>query len=181
MDEKKQFLEMALSCLRNEKETDPNLKIVNGGKKLPTEDELCSIREGLRSGDVDETILKKFFPTAYEGIVKYGLYRFYFLEHNKSLSHIPAQANSGLPSWCRAYPGKVVEKDGTDFFVEIADGKKIKTGAFRYNDIQVVDESKIETGSYVALHRGKIHMVLNKDEFEKASKFYKEFQKESEI
>lgn len=182
MQEKKQFLRMALSCLRNANEKDPLLKTVNGEKPMPTDDEILAIKNGLASGEIDDSILKKFFPIAYDGVSKYGIFGFYFSEHNKSLRHIAKQDKlADLADWCRAYPAKVVERKGSEFTVERSDGKVLKTTVFKYDSADLLDEKKLEKDSYVALHRGKIHMVLSKDEFEKASSFYKEFQKESQI
>lgn len=174
MKDKKRFLMMAISCLRNESENDPILKSMNAGKPVPTKEEVASIKEGLVSGNVPDDILKKFFRMAYEGVSNQGLLGHFFSGHNRYLQEM--QSNEKMKEkaeWCKAYPCKVIEKKGSDFVIEKPDGKRLKTSVFSYEGIELVDQSKVVSGSYVALHRGKIHMMLDKDEFEKASEYFR--------
>jgi hypothetical protein len=176
-EERKKHLMMSLTCLRQRGEKRPIFS-----KNIPTKKELKLIRKGLKNGDIDEKLLKKFFPMAYEGVKKYGFFKYFFLIHNKSIRMLERYThNKKLVDWCTAYPAKIVGKSGSKWVVERIDGKKIITNSEVYPGIRAIDETKLNIDSNVILHRDKIHMILNKKEYEKAKKFYLEFLRTKEI
>ena len=171
-EEKLRFLKMALSCLRQEGEERPIFSV-----NVPTKEELALIRRFLETGNVEETLLKKFFPMAYDGVTKNGFFKYFFLVHNKLIKNLERYKENKLVDWCTAYPAKIIGKKDSKWVVETVDNRISITDSMIYPGITI--ENKLKIGDLVVLHRGKIHMILNKTEFETASKFYKKFQKES--
>ena len=82
-----------------------------------------------------------------------------------------------LIDWCTAYPAKIVDKKDSKSIVETTDERKIICDSEAYPGIIIEKELKI--GDLIVLHRDKIHMILDKNEFETALKFYKKFLNDS--
>ena len=161
---------MAVSCLRKEGDERPIFSL-----RVPTKEEIEIIKNSLESEDVDENLLKKFFPMAYEGVSKYGFFEYFFIIHNKTIGMLERYTKNGLVEWCLAYPSKIVDKKESKWVVERPDGKRITADSEAYPGIIV--EKNLKIGDLVILHRDKIHIVLDKKEFEKAMEFYNEFKK----
>ncbi|MFQ6020397.1 MAG: hypothetical protein ACE5J4_00010 [Candidatus Aenigmatarchaeota archaeon] len=164
--EKKQFLMIALSCLRKKGEARPIFS-----PDVPTKDELDSIREGLKNGNIGEDLLKKFFPIAYKGVLKHGIMKYFFLIHNKMIMNLDRYTKTNLVEWCRAYPSKIIGKKNSKWVVERIDGKKIISDTNIYPGLKLNDKD-LRIGSLVILHRGKIHMVLNEKQYKEAVEFF---------
>jgi hypothetical protein len=164
------FLKMAISCLRKEGDERPIFS-----PEVPTKKEIEIIKNSLESGNIDENLLKKFFPMAYEGVSKYGFFEYFFLVHNKTIGMLERYIKNGLVEWCLAYPAKIVDRKDFEWIVERPDGKRIKANSEAYPGIII--ENNLRIGDLVILHRDKIHMVLDKNEFETALKFYNKFKK----
>jgi hydrogenase maturation factor len=164
------FLKMAVSCLRQEGDERPIFS-----PKVPTKEEIDTIKKSVEAGDIDENLLKKFFPMAYEGVSKYGFFEYFFLVHNKTIGMLERYTKNGLVEWCLAYPSRIVDKKDSKWVVERSDGKRVLSDSEAYPGITV--ERNLKIGDLVVLHRGKIHMILDREEFEKALKFYNEFKK----
>jgi hypothetical protein len=130
----------------------------------------------LETGDVDESMLRKFFPMAYEGVNEYGFFEYFFLIHNKTIGMLDRYTKDRLVEWCTAYPGKIVDKNDSKWVVERPDGKRIVADSEAYPGIIV--EKRLKIGDFVILHRDKIHMILKKEEYENALKFYSKFRSE---
>lgn len=171
-EEKKKLLKMAISCLRKEGETRPIFS-----PNVPTKEEINIIKKSLETGDVNENLLKKFFPMAYEGVSKYGFFEYFFFIHNNKIRKLERYIQDKLFNWCTAYPSKIVDKIDSKWVVETIDDRRVKTDSEAYPRIRTIDETKLKIGSNVILHRDKIHMILNKKEFETALKFYNKFKK----
>lgn len=173
MEEKKYLILMGLSCLNKKDEKDPKLKMVNSNKPIPTEDEVNKFRKGLETGNIEDDLLKKFIKTAYTGFENFGFFEYGFSRHNDKLSNMP---NVGklpeMSNWCKLIPGKVIGKTKKGYMVKDADGKIEELNVFSYGDIKTVKKD-LSVGSLVAKHRGYIQMCLDKDQFNKAIKFYK--------
>ena len=169
-DDRIKFLKMAVSCLRKEGDERPIFSL-----RVPTKEEIEIIKNSLESEDVDENLLKKFFPMAYEGVSKYGFFEYFFIIHNKTIGMLERYTKNGLVEWCLAYPSKIVDKKESKWVVERPDGKRITADSEAYPGIIV--EKNLKIGDLVILHRDKIHIVLDKKEFEKAMEFYNEFKK----
>jgi len=165
------FLKMAISCLRKEGETRPIFS-----PNIPTKDEINIIKKSLETGDINEDLLKKFFPMAYEGVSEYGFFEYFFYVHNKTIRMLEKYTkDKGLVDWCTAYPAKIVDKVGSKCIVETVDGRMIKTDSEAYPGITI--EKELKTGNWIILHRNKIHMVLNEKEFETTLKYYNKFKR----
>lgn len=161
---------MAISCLRKEGEERPIFS-----PNVPTREEIEKIKKSLETGDVDENLLKKFFPMAYEGVNKYGFFDYFFLVHNKKIGMLERYTKDKLVEWCTAYPAKIVDRKDSKWVVERPDGNRIIADSEAYPGITIEKELKI--GDLVILHRDKIHMVLDKDEFETTLEFFNKFKK----
>jgi len=172
--DKIKLLEMAISCLREEGETRPIFSV-----DVPTKEEIDIIKNSLETEDVNESLLKKFFPMAYEGVNKYGFFKYFFYVHNKTIRMLERYIkDKGLVEWCTAYPARVVDKINSKWIVETIDGRIVKTDSEAYPEIKVEKDFKI--GDLVVLHRDKVHMVLNKKEFEIALDFYNKYLREKD-
>lgn len=158
---------MALTCLRKPGETRPIFS-----PDIPTSEELEKIKHGLEDGDVEESLLKKLFPTAYEGILKNDVMEYYFKVHNKILMDLDRYTKTGLVEWCKAYPGTVIEKKDEGWLVERIDGKKLTLDSEVYPRIKAVEDDMIEKGSRVVVHRDKIHLILNEEEYKEAVELF---------
>jgi hypothetical protein len=169
-EDRVKFLKMAVSCLRKDGDERPIFS-----PKVPTAEEIETIKKSLESGDVNEELLKKFFPMAYEGVSEHGFFKYFFLVHNKTIGMLDRYTKNGLVEWCIAYPAKIVDRKDSKWLVERPDGKRILADSEAYPEIIV--ERNLKIGDLVVLHRDKIHIVLDKKEFEKALKFYNEFKK----
>ena len=174
--QKKQLLTMAISCLRQEGETRHFFS-----ETMPTEDELNLIKKGLIDGNIDEDVIKKFFPMAYEGVSKYGFFGHFFYNHNKEIMNLPKyNVDEKLVKWCTAYPVQLIGKTDSQWIVEIFGNGRITVGRKTYPGIRLIDEDKLKNGLYAIVHRGKINMPLDKEEYEEAVRFYSKFLKEME-
>jgi len=171
-EDKIRFLKMAISCLRREGEIRPIFS-----PNVVTKEEISIIKNSLETGDVNEDLLKKFFPMAYEGVSKYGFFEYFFYVHNKTIRMLEKYTkDKGLVDWCTAYPAKIVDKVGSKYIVETVDGRTIKTDSEAYPEITI--EKQLKTENWIILHRDKIHMILNEKEFETALNYYNKFKKE---
>ena len=170
-EEKIRLLKMAISCLRKEREERPIFS-----PDIPTKEEIEIIKNSLETEDVDENLLKKFFPMAYEGVSEYGFFEYFFFVHNNKIRNLERYTQNELFDWCTAYPARIVDKINSKFIVETVDGRIVKTDSEAYPEIIVEKELKI--GYLVILHRNKIHMILNEKEFGTALEFYNKFKRE---
>ena len=107
---------------------------------------------------------------AYEGVSKYGFFEYFFLVHNKTIGMLERYTKDELVEWCTAYPAKIVDKKDFKWIVERPDDKKIIADSEAYPGI--ILEKDLKIGDLVVLHRDKIHMVLDKNEFENSLRFY---------
>ncbi len=170
-EDKIRLLKMAISCLRKEGE---NRLIFSSN--VPTNKEIDIIKKFLKKKEVHENLLKRFFPMAYEGVSKYGFFEYFFYVHNKTIRMLERyKTDKGLIDWCTVYPAKIVDKVDSKCVVETVDGRVIKTDSEAYPGIII--EKKLKTGDLIVLHRDKIHIILNKKEFERALKYYNKFKK----
>ncbi|NIO44013.1 MAG: hypothetical protein GTN36_00450 [Candidatus Aenigmarchaeota archaeon] len=171
-ENKIRLLKMAISCLRREGETRPIFS-----PAVPTKKEIDIIKNYLKEGEVEEDLLKKFFPMAYQGVSKYGFFEYFFYFHNKTIRMLERYTkDKGLVDWCTAYPAKIVDKFDSKCVAETIDGRVIKTDSEAYPGIII--ENELKTGNWVILHRDKINMFLNEKQFETALRFYNKFKKE---
>lgn len=170
-EDKIRLLKMAISCLRREGETRPIFSV-----DVPTKEEINIIKNSLKTGEIDESLLKRFFPMAYEGVSKYGFFEYFFYIHNKTVGMLERYTQNKLVEWCTAFPAKIVDKTNSKCIVETVDGRVIKTNSEAYPEIII--EKELKTGDLIVLHRDKLHMVLNEKEFKIASEFYNKFKKE---
>jgi len=166
------LLKMAISCLRKEGEIRPIFS-----PDVPTKEELDIIKNSLEIEDVNEDLLKKLFPMAYEGVSKYGFFEYFFFIHNNKIRNLKKYTQDKLVDWCTAYPAKIVDKTDSKWIVETVDSRIVKTDSEAYPGIRVENELKI--GDLIILHRDKIHMVLNEKEFKKALNYYNKFLSDS--
>jgi hydrogenase maturation factor len=173
-EDKIRLLKMAISCLREEGEKRPIFSL-----DVPTNEEIEIIKNSLENGDVNENLLKRFFPMAYKGVINYGFFEYFFYAHNKTIRMLERYTHDKrLVEWCTAYPAKIVDRTDSKWVVETIDGKKLVTDSEAYSRIIVEKELKI--GDFVVLHRNKIHIVLNEKEFDEASEFYNKFKEEKD-
>ena len=157
---------IALSCLRKEGEKRPIFSPI-----VPTKKEIELIKKGLKDGDIDERLLKKLFPMSYEGVNKHEIFEYFFLVHNKLINKLKRYTHDKkLVEWCLAYPARIIGKKDSKWVVERVDGKKIITDSEAYPGIII--EKNLKIGDMIILHRNKIHMVLDKNEFETALKLF---------
>ena len=170
-EKKKKHLMIAISCLKQEGEKRPIFS-----PNTPTKKELELIKKGLKNGDIDEKLLKKLFPMSYDGITKYDIFEYFFYVHNKLINKLERYTHDKrLVEWCLAYPSRIVDRKDFKWLVERPDGKRIITDSEAYPGIII--EKNMKIGDLVILHRNKIHMILDKNEFEKALQFYNKFKK----
>jgi len=167
-DDRIKLLKMAVSCLRKDGETRPIFSV-----NVPTKEEVEIIKRSLETGEVDENLLKRFFPMAHKGVKKHGFFKYFLYVHNSLIRKLERYSKNELFEWCTAYPAQIVDKVDSKYVVETIDGKVIKTDSEAYPEILI--ERKLKIGDFVILHRDKIHMVLNKEEFKIASDFYNKF------
>jgi hypothetical protein len=167
-EDKIRLLKMAISCLRKPGETKPVFS-----NDIPTKEEIDIIKKSLENEKVDEILLKKFFPMAYEGVNKHGFFEYFFFVHNDLIRKLERYTKDKLFDWCTAYPAKIVDKVDSKYVVETVDGRIIKTDSEAYPGIIV--EKQLKIGDLIILHRDKIHIVLNKENFEIVSKLHKKF------
>lgn len=159
---------MALTCLRKLGETRPIFS-----PDIPTHEELEKIKCGLKDGDIEETLLKKFFPMAYEGVLKNDVLEYHLKVHNKILMDLDRYTKTGLVEWCKAYPGTIIERKDKGWLVERVDGKRLIMDSEVYPGIKAVEDEMLEKGSRVVIHRDKIHLVLNEEEYKEAVELFK--------
>jgi hypothetical protein len=164
--EKKKFLAVALTCLRQPGEDRPIFS-----KDIPSDQELQDIKKGLLDGDIDEALLEKFFPMAYAGAVRDGVLRYYFVTHNREIRKLARYSDSGLIPWCTAYPGEIIGEEAGKTMVRLVDGRELLTDAECYPGITA---TRAEKGDRVLVHRGKIHLVLTGDEYAAALRLFEE-------
>ncbi|MFH1474148.1 MAG: hypothetical protein ABIE55_04650 [Candidatus Aenigmatarchaeota archaeon] len=170
-EDKIRFLKMAISCLRKGDDKRPIFS-----PDVPTDEDVEIIKKSLETGNIEENMLKRFFPIAYKGVSEYGFFEYFFSIHNMNIGMLEKYTKDKLVDWCTAFPGKIVDRKESKWVVERYDGKRIISDSEAYPGITIEKELKI--GDFVILHRDKIHMVLNKDEFETALKFYNKFRNE---
>ena len=164
--DKKKFLAVALTCLRQPGEDRPIFS-----EDVPSAQELEAIKKGLQDGDVDDALLKKFFPMAYSGVVKEGVLRYYLVSHNREIRMLSRYSDSGLIAWCTAYPGEVITVEGNKLRVRLANGEELLTDAECYPGITAAHAEK---GDRILIHRGKIHLVLTGEEYATALELFEE-------
>ncbi|MFH0929407.1 MAG: hypothetical protein V1818_03570 [Candidatus Aenigmatarchaeota archaeon] len=170
-DEKIKFLKMAISCLRRAGDDRPIFS-----PDVPSENTIIKIKESIKTGEVDESFLERFFPMAYEGVKEYGFFEYFFLVHNRTICMLEKYTKNKLVEWCTAYPSRIVKRKDSKWVVERIDSKEIITDSECYPGI--ITESVLKIGDLVILHRDKIHMVLSQKEFETASEYYNRFKRE---
>jgi len=178
-EDKKDFLKLAVPCLRREEVPFPTLKEIEEKKPKPTEKELNLIKQGIETGDVSDNLLKKLFRWAYAGVSEHGVYKYFFLIHNEIRMNLPEP----IANWCTVYPADVIEKIDSEYTVKIIGGKEMKSDLKvhpDYPNLRTVREKDINIGSHIALHRDKIAMVLDEGKYKKAMEFYSEFLKTKE-
>jgi len=163
---KKRFLQMALTCLRTPGEKRPVFS-----PTVPTDKELAEIKEGLKTGNIDEELLARFFPMAYEGITKNGFMEYYFTDHNRLIRGLPRYTEFGLVEWCTAYPARVIKSIGDKYEVELIGGKKIITDSELYPG--VIAYHRLNEGDFIIVHRNKINMKIDKKEYGRICDLYK--------
>jgi len=164
-EETKDFIRLASPCLRRENPPSPVLKEIEIKKPKPTEGELNLINKGLETGEVNDSLLRKFFPQAYEGVKKYGLYEYLLGVHNKTRMRLPED----IANWCLIHVGNIAEKTDSKYTVETIKGKKIKSTSIYHPDypnLRTVNEENVKIGSHVLLHRNQIVKILDKNEYE---------------
>lgn len=172
---KRKLILMGLTCLKKEGEDLPTV-FEEMEKEIPTEDEIEKINKGVKTGEIEDDLLKKFWPIAYNGVSKHGLIKYFFYNHNLFLDSLPKdKINPKLIKWCIAYPAKIVGRIASKYVIEIIDGEKTTTDLVSYPGLDV-SKDEFNIGTYVAYHRDRIHMVLEGKQHEEAVKFYKEFQ-----
>ena len=163
---KKRFLQMALTCLRAPGETRPVFSPTK-----PTDKELAEIKEGLKTGDIDESLLAKFFPMAYEGITKNGFMKYYFTCHNQLIRGLPRYTRPGLVEWCTAHPARIIESMDDKYGVELFGGRKIITDSELYPGI--IAYRRLKEGDFVIVHRDKINTKISEKEYGRICSLYK--------
>ncbi len=168
--DKIRLLKIGLSCLRRKEDKRPIFSPTS-----PTKKEIENIKNSLEKGNVEEDLLKKFFPMAYDGVNKYGFFKYFFYVHNKLIRSLERYQNK-LYEWCTAYPAVIVSKINSKYVVETIDKKRLVTDSKVYPGI--IAEKNLKIGDFVVLHRNKIHMKLNEKEFKIAIKFYNKFKEE---
>jgi hypothetical protein len=166
--EKIKFLKIAISCLREEGD---NRLIFS--PSVPTEEDIKTINISIKNEEVNEELLKKFFPMAYEGITKHNIFEYFFFAHNSIIRKLERYTEDKLFDWCTAYPAKIISKENSKWLVENVDGKRIITDSECYPNI--ICETNLKKGDKVILHREKISLVLNNEDFEKAVYYYNKF------
>lgn len=157
---------MALTCLRPPGEERPIFS-----PDTPTDKELAEIKKGLKTGDVDESLLARFFPMAYEGIAKTGFMEYYFTGHNRAIRGLPRYTKSGLVEWCTAHPARIVRSTRGGYEVELVNGRKIVTDSELYPGIIAYD--RLKEGDFVIVHRDKINMKISGKEYGRICELYK--------
>ena len=157
--DKTRFLQIALTCLRQPGEDRPIFS-----PDVPTDDELAQIKQGLKTGNIDEDVLQRFFPMAYEGVTTNGFINYFFGPHNKKIQELARYKNTGLTSWCTAYPAKVLGRIEKLWEVQLPSGKKIITDDEVYPGIHSLDAA-INAGDLVIVHRGKICLKMDGKEY----------------
>lgn len=160
--QKKEFIRLAFPCLMQTR---------------PNPESLKKLKQALKTGIIDEKILKKYFPKAYVGIsskvsglTKMRLsdpVRSYFLEHNEELSHQKRYPLKEAREWCKISPAVIAGKKGKYYMVSIQ-GKEVKVSAEAYPGVKIVNEKKLKEGTLVLIHRGAICEIVSP---EKAVKF----------
>lgn len=167
-DEKKRFLAMALTCLRQPGDERPIFS-----PDTPTPGELEIIRKAINDGDIDEKLLERLFPMASKGVSKEGFMRYYFVTHNRAIRGLSRYADTGLIDWCTAYPAEVMgsgKKEG-EWRVRLPGGKELATDTECYPGIVA---GRVKKGDKVAVHRAKIHLVLSEAEYAEALRLFEE-------
>lgn len=169
-EEKLKFLKIATSCLRKQGDDRPIFS-----PSVPTKKDIETINSSIKTKEVDEEILKKFFPMAYEGVTEHSIFEYFFSIHNSLIRKLKRYTKDKLFDWCTAYPGKIIGKENSKWLVETIDKRKIVTDSICYPEI--LCETNLKEGDKIILHREKISLVLNDEEFEKAVRYYNEFKK----
>jgi hypothetical protein len=162
------LLKIALSCLRKEGDDRPIFSPM-----CPTEKDIEVIKNSLINGDIDEKLLKSFFPMAYEGVSNNELLEYFFYVHNKLIRNLERYTKNKLFDWCTAYPAKIIGRKDNKWIVETIEGRTVIADAEGYDGI--FSEMKLKEGDKIVLHREKISLVLNDEEFNKAVDYYNKF------
>ena len=155
---KKRFLQMALTCLRPPDEKRPIFS-----PDTPNDKELAKIKKGLKTGDIDEKLLARFFPMAYEGITKNGFMEYYFTDHNQAIRNLPRYTRPGLVEWCTAHPARIVKSVGSRYEIELINGRRMITDSELYPGI--IAYRRLKEGDPVIVHRDKINMKISEKEY----------------
>ena len=163
---KKRFLQMALTCLRTPGEMRPVFS-----PTVPTDKELAEIKEGLKTGNIDENLLAKFFPMAYKGITQNGFMEYYFTDHNRLIRGLPRYTEFGLVEWCTAHPARIIKSMGDKYGVELIGGRKMITDSELYPGVRV--NQHLNEGDFIIVHRDKINMKIDKKEYGRICDLYK--------
>jgi len=157
---------MALTCLRTPGEMRPVFS-----PTIPTDKELAEIKEGLKTGDIDEELLAKFFPMAYKGITQNDFMEYYFTDHNRLIRGLPRYTEFGLVEWCTAHPARIIESMGDKYGVELIGGRKMITDSELYPG--VIAHRHLNEGDFIIVHRDKINMKIDKKEYGRICDLYK--------
>jgi len=157
---------MALTCLRPPGEMRPIFS-----PTTPTGKELAEIKEGLKTGNIDEGLLARFFPMAYEGITKNGFMEYYFTGHNRLIRGLPRYTKFGLVEWCTAHPARIIKSIRGKYEVELIGGRKIMTDSELYPGITAYN--RLKEGDFVIVHRDKINMKISEKEHGRICGLYK--------
>jgi len=174
----KEFISFGFPCLRRENPLFSILREIEKKKPKPTEKELNIIKNGLETGNVRDSILKKFWPSAYEGVKKYGVRKYFLVPHNKTRMYLPEP----IGDWCLFRPGDITGKTDSEYIVKIIDGKEIKSVSIYHPDypnLKIINENDIKIGSHVAIHRNQIVKVLDENEYITFSNFYNQSRPDS--
>ena len=155
---KKRLLQMALTCLRTPGEMRPVFS-----PTIPTDKELAEIKEGLKTGDIDEELLAKFFPMAYKGITQNDFMEYYFTDHNRLIRGLPRYTDLGLVEWCTAHPARIVKSAGSRYEIELINGRRMITDSELYPGI--IAYRRLKEGDPVIVHRDKINMKISEREY----------------
>jgi hypothetical protein len=148
--EVKRFLSLAFPCLRR-----PGEERIFFSRRAPYGLELEAMKEGLNSGRIDEMMLARFFPRAYEGVVRYGL-DFYFHEHNRTRERLRELGVDGpeadeLSEWCKVKRCTVLGKRRDGY--RVMHGKEAFTVSDEvYPNVKAVP--RLRKGDTILTHRG---------------------------
>lgn len=153
---KKQFLSVAVGCLRRKGE-----KREIFSPTVPTKKELAQIKKGLKTGVISKKLLKKFFPMAYAGVSKHGFTKYYFKVHNKKIRSLERYVKPKLVEWCTVQKATVLNKKGKKYVVRTSRGKKLAVGNEPYPGIHSCNPKELKKGAKVLIHRANLCLILH--------------------